>query len=75
VIVEEPPYELLAVFADADAQAFVERLVERGQERQCLRPFRWRSRRDAMRDGLVARPVDVVSALLPAGLQPRVLLV
>lgn len=61
MIVEDPPYELVAVFADADAQRFVGRLIERGQERQCLRAFRWRSVRTPLRDTLVSRPETVLA--------------
>ena len=47
--------ELVVLFADADAQAMIETLIERGIERKCLRPFRWRSVREPMRDAVVAQ--------------------
>lgn len=56
----EPPYNLVAVFADADAKALIEQLIERGQERACISQFRWRSIRDARRDAFRADPVSVV---------------
>lgn len=71
MIVDEPPFELAVVFADADAQALVSRLIERGQQRGCLRPFRWLSRRDAMRDSFVTRPRDVVELLVDRRATPR----
>jgi hypothetical protein len=43
------------LFADADAQRFVSRLVRRGIERRCLRPFHWEAIRDPMRDARVAQ--------------------
>ena len=64
MIVEEPPYEMVAVFADADAKYFVQTLIERGQDRSCLRQFRWRSVRDAMRDAVWSQPVRVLSPFL-----------
>jgi hypothetical protein len=59
MIVDEPPYELVALFADEDARRFVMRIIERGQQRKCLRPFRWRAIRDARRD-TVARVAETV---------------
>lgn len=57
MIVEEPPYDLVALFSDSDMQKLVERLIERGQERKsCTRPFRWRSVRDPRRDTVWREP-------------------
>lgn len=61
MIVTEPPYDLVALVADADAQNFFQELIERGQQRGCIRPIRWRSERDAMRDALVHRPEQTVA--------------
>lgn len=55
MIVETPPYDLVALFADKDAELLFERIIERGQERGCIRPLRWRSLRDPRRDAAVAR--------------------
>ncbi len=55
MIVESPPYDLVALFADKDAELLFERIIERGQARGCIRPLRWRSLRDARRDAAVAR--------------------
>lgn len=60
MIVDEPPYSLVVVFADSDAQQFCQRLIERGQERRCLAAFRWRSIRDPLRDTLVHDPLTAV---------------
>jgi hypothetical protein len=62
MIVKDPPYELVAIFADLDAQRFFEQLIERGQQSGCLRPFRWRSLRDPRRDPVWRSPQ---AALLP----------
>ena len=64
MIVDDPPYELLALFADHDAQLLVERIIERGQDRCCLRPFRWRSIRDSRHDTLCHRPEAILRPLL-----------
>jgi hypothetical protein len=57
MIVEQPPYELVALFSDSDMQKLVERLIERGQERRnCTRSFRWRSLRDPRRDTVWREP-------------------
>ena len=53
--------ELVVLFADADAQRFVTKLIERGIERRCLRPMKWRQIRDPMHDPRVAR--DPTAAL------------
>ena len=50
MIVEEPPYDLVVLFADADAQEFVKALVERGPSQGCMRAVRWRPLRDPRRD-------------------------
>lgn len=55
MIVDAPPYDLVALFADKDAELLFERIIERGQERGCIRQLRWRSLRDARRDAAVAR--------------------
>jgi hypothetical protein len=59
---------MVLVCADADTQRLLERFIERGQARECLRPFRWRSILNPMRDTLVAHPesvVDVFARPLP----------
>ena len=56
MIVDDPPYELIVLFADEDARRLVMGLIERGQERRCLRPFRWRAIRDPRRDAVVKAP-------------------
>jgi hypothetical protein len=55
MIVAEPPYELVVLFADEDALRLITRLLERGQarERGCLRSIRWRPIRDPRRDTVV----------------------
>jgi hypothetical protein len=50
MIVEEPPYDLVVLFADADAQEFFKTLVERGPRQGCMRAIRWRPLRDPRRD-------------------------
>jgi hypothetical protein len=60
MIVREPPYELVALFADLDAQRFFEQLIERGQHSGCLRPFKWRSQRDPRRDTVWRSPQAVL---------------
>jgi len=59
MIVQDPPYDLIALFADLEMQKFLETLVERGQEprRGCLAPFRWRPLRDPRRDPVWRDPV------------------
>jgi hypothetical protein len=64
VIVTDPPYDLVALFADAEMQQFVERVIERGQQRKCLRSFRWRSLRDPRRDPMCHRPHAVLQPYL-----------
>lgn len=49
------PLDLVVLFADADAERFVCRLIERGVERGCLRPFAWKAIREPMRDAKVVR--------------------
>jgi hypothetical protein len=57
MIVEEPPYDLVALFSDLEMQKLFERLIERGQTgRDCTRPFRWRSLRDPRRDTVWREP-------------------
>lgn len=55
--------ELVVLFADADAQRFVTKLIERGIERRCLRPMKWRHIRDPMHDPRVARDPTAALAL------------
>ncbi len=62
--VGERPYELVALFADLDAMNLIEALIERGQERGCLGPFRWRSLRDPQRDALRSRPDALLEPFL-----------
>jgi len=57
LIVQEPPYDLVALFSDTDMQKLFEELIERGQTgRDCTRPFRWRSLRDPQRDTVWREP-------------------
>jgi hypothetical protein len=49
VIVEDPPYDLVALFACSDSVSFLTQVIERGQASRCLRPIRWRRLRDPMR--------------------------
>jgi hypothetical protein len=65
MIVDEPPYDLVVLFADQDAKLMFERIVERGQHRGCIRGLRWRSIRDPRRDASVARdPARVLEPFL-----------
>lgn len=66
MIVEDTRCELVALFADLDAQKFLERLIERGQEasRRCVRPFRWRPVRDPRRDPVWSDPVAALRPFL-----------
>jgi hypothetical protein len=63
MIVSDPPYELVALFADLDAQRFFEQLIERGQQAGCLRPFKWRSLRDPRRDTVWRSPMAFLAPL------------
>ncbi len=57
MIVQEPPYDLVALFSDLEMQKLFERLIERGQTgRDCTRSFRWRSLRDPRRDTVWREP-------------------
>lgn len=57
VIVQEPPYDMVALFSDLEMQKLFEQLIERGQTgRDCTRPFRWRSLRDPRRDTVWREP-------------------
>jgi hypothetical protein len=58
MIVEEPPYDLVALFSDLDMQTLFEAWLERGQQprRQCAREFLWRSIRDPRRDTVWSQP-------------------
>ncbi len=66
MIVSEPPYDLVALFADLDMQQFFEGLIERGQvpERGCAREFRWRSLRDPRRDTVWREPERALAPFL-----------
>ncbi len=66
MIVVEPPYDLVCLFADAEAQKFCEELIERGQHsgRECMRPIRWRSLRDPRRDPVWREPETVLAPFL-----------
>jgi hypothetical protein len=66
MIVQEPPYEMVALFSDLEMQKLLERLIERGQEegRRCTRPFRWRSLRDPRRDTVWIQPELVLLPFL-----------
>lgn len=59
----EPPYDLVVLFADLDVQQFFEAIIERGQERGCIHPIRWRSLRDPRHDSSICRQPD--KSLLP----------
>jgi hypothetical protein len=63
MIVRDPPYELVALFADLDAKVFFEQLIERGQQSGCLRPFRWLSLRDSRRDTVWRSPQSALAPL------------
>jgi hypothetical protein len=58
MIVQEPPYDLVALFSDLEMQKLFEAWLERGQEprRGCARSFRWRSLRDPRRDTVWTQP-------------------
>ena len=57
MIVQDPPYDMVALFSDLEMQKLFERLIERGQTgRDCTRPFRWRSLRDPRRDTVWREP-------------------
>jgi hypothetical protein len=58
MIVQEPPYDLVALFSDLEMQKLFEAWVERGQQpgRRCAREFRWRSLRDPRRDTVWSQP-------------------
>ena len=58
MIVQEPPYDLVALFSDLEMQKLFEVLLERGQTpgRSCTRGFRWRSLRDPRRDTVWNQP-------------------
>lgn len=66
MIVQEPPYEMVALFSDLEMQKLLEKLIERGQEegRRCTRPFRWRSLRDPRRDTVWIQPELVLLPFL-----------
>ena len=65
MIVEEPPYDLIALFSDSEMKGLLEKLIERGQAgRNCTRPFRWRSLRDPRRDTVWREPDRPLSLFL-----------
>jgi len=66
MIVREPPYDMVGLFADLDMQNFFEALIERGQDhrRGCSRPIRWRSLRDPRRDTVWREPERVLGPFL-----------
>ena len=61
MMVDEPPYDLVAVFADADAKILFEALIERAQKSGLIRPIRWRSIRDPRRDAFRVDPVALIT--------------
>jgi len=61
MIVEEPPYDLIFLFADQDAEKLFITLLERGQERGCLRNLRVRSLRDTRKDSMSLDPTRYLS--------------
>jgi hypothetical protein len=68
VIVEEPPYDLVVLSADAEMKLLLEKLIERGQVgRGCTRPFRWRSLRDPRRDTVWREPHRPLAPFLEMG--------
>ena len=62
MIVDEPPFDLVALLSDADLYRLMQGLVERGQERGCIRRIRWYPIRDASRDALCKRPEGILRA-------------
>ena len=64
MIVEEPPYELVGLFACADAMRFVSAAIERGQRASCLRHLRWRALRDPRRDQVAQKPDALLGPFL-----------
>lgn len=66
MIVQEPPYDLIALFADLEMQKFFEALIERGQEpaRRCIHTVRWRSLRDPRRDTVWREPERALAPFL-----------
>lgn len=58
MIVQEPPYDLVALFPDLEMQKLFEAWIERGQEprRRCVHELRWRSLRDPRRDTVWSQP-------------------
>jgi hypothetical protein len=67
MIVDEPPYELVALFADEDARRLIMQIVERGQEFGCLRRFRWRAVRDPRKDQIGRAAAHVLGPYLSEG--------
>lgn len=64
MIVQEPPYDLVALFPDLEMQKLFEAWIERGQEprRRCARALRWRSLRDPRRDTVWRQPERALQA-------------
>jgi len=69
LIVQEPPYEMVALFSDLEMQKLFEVLLERGQTagRNCARSFRWRSLRDPRRDTVWNQPERPLAPFLSMG--------
>lgn len=67
MIVDTPPYDLVALLACADQLRLLEALVERGQQSGCLRPFRWRLIRDPRRDQVCQVPEQLLEPFLGSG--------
>lgn len=67
--------DLYVVVADADVHWFIDGVLKRGVERQCLRPLRWIVRRDPMRDaGVRQSPLRAVPDLSPGSAKLLVVL-
>lgn len=69
MIVQEPPYDLVALFSDLDMEKLLEQLIERGQEdgRGCLRSLRWRSLRHPGRDQVWQAPQETLRPFVAPG--------
>lgn len=56
----------MVVVADADAEAMVRTLIDRGLERRCLEPTEYAVRRHPMRDAAVCRnPLSALQGMRP----------
>lgn len=68
MIVQEPPYDLVALFSDLDMEKLLEQLIERGQDRRgCLRSLRWRSLRHPGRDQVWQAPQETLRPFVAPG--------